>query len=155
MISLNPLFLSLPIFSPSSSPHSPIHPTIINCNNIVDLPEVKGSHRKFRTIVSSLIGTCNMVYGVCSLIKKVYKLIQLWGPPSLKRCPRASLEGLLLWWWWRVADRVRPSLPVPAWIRFCLSLGHLPSLFFLNAWHSSSYEYTDQLGHFDTISMTA
>ena len=127
----------------------------LNCNNIVDLPEVKGSHRKFRTIVSSLIGTCNMVYGVCSLIKKVYKLIQLWGPPSLKRCPRASLEGLLLWWWWRVADRVRPSLPVPAWIRFCLSLGHLPSLFFLNAWHSSSYEYTDQLGHFDTISMTA
>ena len=89
MISLNPLFLSLFLsFSPSSSsPHSPIQPTIINCNNIVDLPEVKGSHRKFRTIVSSLIGTCNMVYGVCSLIKKVYKLRLLWGPPSLKRCP--------------------------------------------------------------------
>ena len=109
----------------------PIQPTIIICNNIVDLPEVKGSHRKFRTIVSSLIGTCNMVYGVCSLIKKVYKLIQLWGPPSLKRWPRASLEGLLLWWWWwKVAARVRPSLPVSAWIRFRLSLGHLLSLFF-------------------------
>ena len=25
-----------------------------------------------------------MVYGVCSLIKKVYKLIQLWGPPKFE-----------------------------------------------------------------------
>ena len=57
-ISLPPLSLSLfPsfLYHILPIPRFNYQPTIIN-RNTVDLPEFKGSHRKFRTIVSSLIG---------------------------------------------------------------------------------------------------
>ena len=47
------------------------------CLFLVDLPEIKGTHRKFRSIVSSIIGKSSKIF-VASFSKKLMTEISTW-----------------------------------------------------------------------------